>query len=217
MTKAPLRITLIWLVPVLIVYAIFFNWLDIPLMYFISHDYQNSALYPISKDLKIIFTPTFWFIAAVLCIAISRREHKDHRFILSPYILPFGINLSLAYILTGIIKFIFARYRPDMLLSLNLYGFHYFSLQDDLNSTPSGNAVMAFSLFMTIANFIKKPWFTFLCLIPAVIVACARLILGEHYVSDVILGAYVGLISVPWGHWILTRYCETWIKPLNDE
>lgn len=217
MNKAPIRPTLAWLVPTLILFIVFFNWLDIPLMYFTSHAYENSALYSFSKDLKIMFTPTLWFLIGIICLAISWREHKDHKCRLSPYILPFGINLCFAYILAGIVKFILARYRPEMLLTMNLYGFHYFSLNDDFNSTPSGHTVMTFALFLTIASFVKRTWLTLLCLIPGILVAFSRLVLAEHYVSDVILGAYLGTISVFWGQWILMRYCATWVKPLNVE
>lgn len=212
MLKAPLRPTLGWLLAIIIIYIVFFNWLDIPLMYFISHDYQGTFLYTFSKAIKVIFTPTLWFLVGLACFVYVwwAQDHAQAKF--KRYVLPFGINLSFAFIITFIVKFCFARYRPIELLNGNLYGFHYFSLINGSSSTPSGHTAMSFTLFLTLARFFRIPWVTLLCLILPIIVALSRLILADHYISDVILGGYIGIMSVYWGEWILARFFPTWIK-----
>ena len=213
MNKAPLKLTLAWLIPVVIIYAILFNWLDMPLMYFISHDYQGTSLFSASKTLKMIFSPLIWFIVGIACLGYSWWSHKKHPLPYTPYTLAIGINLIFAFILAFIVKYCLARYRPSNLLDNNLYGFHYFSLLGGSGSTPSGHTVMAFTLFITIARFVKKSWFTLLCLLPPIIVGISRLILADHYVSDIILSAYIGTISVFWGEWMLQRFFSAWTKP----
>ncbi len=208
--------SLFWLIITALIYALFFNWLDIPLMYFISHDYQSPLLIMFSKCLKILFLPELWFALAIIGFIYTVWERKQAHFQLRNYILPFSINLIFAFILTSIIKFCCARYRPCDLLNNNLYGFHYFSL--DYSSTPSGHTVTAFTLFFTLAHFFRKKWITLLCLIPPIIVAGSRLILADHYISDLIFGAYVGIISVFWGEWIAQRFFAAWLKiPTNAQ
>jgi membrane-associated phospholipid phosphatase len=210
MPKAPLKLTLGWLIIVVIVYALLFNWLDIPLMYFISHDYQGTFLFTLSKGLKIIFLPQLWFGIGVLCFVYVwwAQNHAQLKF--KKYALSFGINLIFAFILAFIVKFCFARYRPVDLLNSNLYGFHYFSLLNGSGSTPSGHTVMSFTLFLTLARFFNKTWVTLVCLMPPIIIAISRLILADHYISDVMLGAYLGVISVFWGEWIRARFFASW-------
>jgi membrane-associated phospholipid phosphatase len=89
----------------------------------------------------------------------------------------------------------------------------YFSLAKGTDSMPSGHTAIAFTLFITLARFVKKGWFTLLCLLPPIIIGISRLILADHYVSDIIVSAYVGTISVFWGEWILQRFFSAWLKP----
>lgn len=211
MQRPPVKLTLAWLIITVIVYAIFYKWLDIPFMYFISHDYQTN-FYSFSKILKLIFTPELWFLVGVICCIYVWSANKNPKLRFKEYVLPFGINLVFAFILTFIIKICLARYRPIELFNNNLYGFHYFSLSSNSNSTPSGHTVMAFALFFTFARFFKKTLITTLCMIIPILVALSRLALADHYTSDVILAAYVGIISVFWGEWIRMRFF-TEIKP----
>lgn len=215
MPKPPLKLTLGWLIPVIIIYLIFYNWLDIPLMYFISHDYQGTFLFTLSKGLKILFAPPLWFLIGVACFAYTWWSKTQKNLPYTQYILPVGINLIFAFILAFMVKFCFARYRPVDLLNTNLYGFRYFSLLAGSGSTPSGHTVMSFTLFLTFARFFKSRWITVLCMLPPILVAISRLILADHYISDVILGAYVGIISVFWGEWIRARFCSSWINSKN--
>jgi membrane-associated phospholipid phosphatase len=101
-----------------------------------------------------------------------------------------------AAILTGIIKVIVGRYRPEMLFTQQSYGFTGFELKKDLlHSMPSGHTSRAFSILLGLTAFSRGKAWPYIAIILASMVGCARLILTQHYLSDVILGAYVGMIS----------------------
>ena len=110
----------------------------------------------------------------------------------------FAYVYILAFALRTILKFVLARYRPELYFSNNLYGFHFFSMKWIYNSMPSGHAVAAFSVFASLATIFKRCWLTIVLFIIAVCVALSRLIIGAHFASDVIFGAYIGCLSAYW-------------------
>ena len=60
-------------------------------------------------------------------------------------------------------------------------------------SFPSGHTQTAAGWTTVLAQKIKKPWATIVCVIIIVLVAFSRLYLGVHYPSDVIVGAVIGV------------------------
>ena len=204
--KAPIKATLIWLLITLLIYSILFKWLDIDVMYTVYRAYENSSWLGFTRILKIIFAPELWALIGLAFLIFGYHQRKKIRSKTAAYQFTLGSSLSLAAIIATLIKFTLARYRPIELIDFNLYGFHYFSLKSDLNSTPSGHAVMSFALFFTLARFIRKTWVTLLCLIPPLIISLSRLILAEHYLSDLVLGAYIGITSVLWAEWMLQHF-----------
>jgi membrane-associated phospholipid phosphatase len=159
--------------------------------------------------MKLIFTPELWFFIALVCLGTACYQHRQKKPVCQ-YFLSLGINLSIAFILAFIVKLSLGRYRPVALLQDNLYGFHYFSLNADAGATPSGHTTMAFALFTSIARFYKKAWLSLLCMLPPIVLAFSRLVLSDHYLSDVAAAAYIGIISVYWGEWIVQRYLSHW-------
>ncbi len=63
----------------------------------------------------------------------------------------------------------------------------------DPHSFPSGHAARAF-LIAVIASFLGPLWLAALLWVWAPLVCLARVAMGVHYVSDVIAGAFVGVI-----------------------
>jgi undecaprenyl-diphosphatase len=100
---------------------------------------------------------------------------------------PLGGDLLLVMLVTavlvGILKGIFRRQRPQA----------KWALATDKYSFPSGHAARATAVAVTLA--IHNPVLAPLWLIWAVLVALARVALSRHYVSDVIGGMSVGLLT----------------------
>jgi len=129
----------------------------------------------------IILVPAFiyfWFLAK------NKLWSKRIIFIL--------VSLSISGLLNLLIKWLAGRYRPNM-LEKGFFGFNYFSVGYDLNSFPSGHTVTAFSLAAAVS--ILFPRTGIVAFIIAISIGMTRIILRSHYLSDVIAGAGIGILS----------------------
>ena len=101
--------------------------------------------------------------------------------------------------LTGVaailLKQFFGRPRPVMFLEQGVTGFHFFVLAKAprLASFPSGHATTAFAL-ATLVWLSGWRW-RGLAIVVLVAVAMSRVILLQHYLSDVLAGALVGTVG----------------------
>lgn len=196
------KATSISLIGCVILYVILFFMADKSIDVWM-HNYflPYNLLYRLCIVLAIIFKPVHWFILAiVICIASFFCPEKP-----GVKMLFWGLAMITAFIIAFILKVLLARYRPDLLFSQNLYGFHGFSLKHDFNSTPSGHAVMAFAGFYGLARLTDKRWLRIFCVFFAVVIALSRIIITAHFLSDVLLGAYIGIVTVLWLEYFLFR------------
>lgn len=210
--KALARNTLIGFVVLAIVYFICYNWLDVPLMYFIYTASMDTILMPISHLLSIIFAPECWMLAGLIAVVYASFQYKKGKLKFSDgeKLMRFGLTVIATGILVMILKVIFGRDRPDMLLTQGLYGFNFFTMGQDYASTPSGHATLAFCGFFTIARLFKKAWLTPLLMLCAIAISLAKLALADHYLSDILFGAYLGIICSLWMELILNHVKAAW-------
>ncbi len=106
------------------------------------------------------------------------------------------LSAAIAIIVGDGLKYLLARYRPVMLFEHNLYGLHFFSSEWDMNSTPSGHTIRAFSILTALSMLFRR--FTILFITIAVLVGLSRIAVTAHYPSDVVFGAFVGIFIALW-------------------
>lgn len=111
-------------------------------------------------------------------------------------------GIALSGLASDVIKPLAGRFRPKLLFESNLFGFEPFRLGYEYNSFPSGHAATIFALAAALALLFPR-WRIPLFILAAV-VGLSRLIVGAHYLSDVLAGAYVGVMTV----YLLTRLCR---------
>ena len=102
-------------------------------------------------------------------------------------------GVALAGLVNMLIKSFFGRARPT-LLDQGIYGFDWFEHSSHYLSFPSGhtNTIVA---AMTIL-FFWFPKYRLFWLMTGVLVAFSRVILGKHYLSDIIAGAFVAILFI---------------------
>jgi lipid A 4'-phosphatase len=92
-----------------------------------------------------------------------------------------------------VLKVVFGRARPKLFLAAKIYGFTWFGWHADLWSFPSGHSA-------TIVSVLAALWYLwpshilFYALVGAV-VAGSRVVIGAHYLSDAIAGAWLAVLT----------------------
>jgi membrane-associated phospholipid phosphatase len=112
--------------------------------------------------------------------------------ILSQVSLAFLVSLAAASVILHSVKILLGRRRPRDELELNLYGFRPFTFNLASDSFPSGHALTIFCVAVVlsaVAPMLSPLWFAI-----AIYLAMTRALLNSHYLSDVLVGAAVGLI-----------------------
>lgn len=100
-------------------------------------------------------------------------------------------SVLLAISVTGILKLLIGRPRPIMFF--NYGGFHQFLFEWAFNSMPSGHTAATFAgLVMAGMLAPKIKPFTWSL---AVIIGLSRIYIGAHWPSDVLLGAFIGIVA----------------------
>jgi membrane-associated phospholipid phosphatase len=107
--------------------------------------------------------------------------------------LAFLASLAVASIILHSIKLLLGRRRPRDELELNLYGFRPFTFDLSSDSFPSGHALTIFCVAVVLSAAV--PMLAPLWFIAATLLALTRALLNSHFVSDVLVGAGVGLIA----------------------
>jgi membrane-associated phospholipid phosphatase len=107
--------------------------------------------------------------------------------------LAFIASLILGSAVLHVIKLVLGRRRPRDDMEMGLYGFVPFAFNLDYNSFPSGHALTIFCV-ATIATCVWPMlwplWFAI-----AAVLAVTRALLTAHFLSDVLIGAGIGLLS----------------------
>ena len=100
------------------------------------------------------------------------------------------VALAVPGILADIAKPVFARARPVLLFRENLFGFTWGSPHANAWSFPSGHSVTVAALAVALYAIYPAAWPAYALL--ALVVMASRIILDQHYLSDVIAGFYIG-------------------------
>ncbi|QEO57637.1 phosphatase PAP2 family protein [Francisella marina] len=189
--------TFLYGIVTLIVVSLSYSFLDIKVANFIhTSDFFGTGISTVAAMTSKVFSPKVWAILAIIVTLICIYKHITKNPSEKLYIM--SLTLIMTIIITTIIKIILARYRPEMLLFDNRYGFHFFSLKKAYNSMPSGHTALTFAGLLAIANFFDKKFITVIALVICCFVAASRIIILDHFISDVILAGYIGIFTYLW-------------------
>ncbi len=159
----------------------------------INHFFSYVTLLGISAPYLVLTGIIF-----ILFYPSSRAKRwQDHAPTLRKYALSaffIFVSIALSGLLTDVLKIVFARYRPMMLYRSGHYGFVFFkSSPARVLSFPSGHANTIAAL--ATALYFIKPRYLFFYIFIALMVMASRVIIGEHFLSDVLVGGYLGVVT----------------------
>jgi membrane-associated phospholipid phosphatase len=150
-------------------------------------DIAKSKWYLILSGIGILLCA---IVVRIRSVQLHLREKISR---LGRVLLFFFACAALSGIVADIIKPILGRARPVLLEREGLYGFHPFTFQATWNSMPSGHTTTAFVIAAVLTFLLPRGkilWFLF-----ALAIAASRVMVNAHYLSDVLAGAAVGILS----------------------
>jgi lipid A 4'-phosphatase len=103
------------------------------------------------------------------------------------------LSIAGSGILVDVLKVTFGRSRPKLLFQADIYDFSWLSWRPDHWSFPSGHATTIVAL-MT-ALWYLWPQHLLFYMLAATIVAASRVVVGAHYLSDVLAGALIAVLT----------------------
>jgi membrane-associated phospholipid phosphatase len=172
-------------------------WIDRRAAHFI-YDHVSAKTHRFLDSITHYAKAGHWLAAAVLALAgtaLARHfgaRGADLELVIT-YSLAFIASLTLGSVVLHTIKLLLGRRRPRDDMEMGLYGFLPLSFNLEYNSFPSGHALTICCVavvFTCVWPFLWPLWFTI-----AAILAVTRALLTAHFVSDVLIGAGIGLIA----------------------
>jgi membrane-associated phospholipid phosphatase len=139
-----------------------------------------------------------WLGAAILALAVAAgfrhfKVQEDDASLMIGYSLAFIAMLTLGSAVLHVIKLVLGRRRPRDDMEMGLYGFQPFAFNLEYNSFPSGHA-LTISCVAVIFTCVWPDWWPAFFAVAALL-AVTRALLTAHFLSDVLIGAGLGLIA----------------------
>lgn len=195
-------------------------WYDAPVLLFLR---QFDC--PFWQILSNIFDDKIWaavFAGAVLGIYVRKslkskpkfRNERDN-FSLGCFIDDFWqktkhtnvflifCSILAAGVVVQVLKVCFGRARPLLYEALEFTGFYPPSFDWVFNSMPSGHTAISFAALVMIgmlAPKVKPLTWTL-----AVLIGVSRVCVGDHWPSDVLFGAFIGMVAADLVKWYMLR------------
>ena len=176
--------------------AVSYFFIDQQLAFTVYYSLSQTCIYKIAKFIGGISEPTLWaalflVLAVISSVCFIRHHHYKKLYIVT-------LSLFIAILVATFLKYALARYRPMLFLEQDRYGFHGFSIQSHFNSFPSGHAALAFAGLLSFSDAFNKKSLTITLIIVACIIAISRIVVTQHYLSDVLAGSYIGIFAYLW-------------------
>jgi len=150
---------------------------------------EKNWLYELFKKITLFGDSLCYLLGGMLLFVIFRNKKA--------YTAYSGLFLFSSVAASGLtvdlIKYIAGRARPKLYFSEQLFGFDLFRWEQAWTSFPSGHSATALSVAMFFA--LLFPRLRFAALFAGTMVAFSRVYLSQHYISDVIAGSFMGIVS----------------------
>lgn len=192
--KSPLYPTLVAASLTFVLYLLGYFWFDIPIDTWIYQHLTHTPWQQISRELGRLLDPKYFLTLSVLMLIATLFQPLKSCL----HVRIWALGLFISLVICLFLKYTLARYRPELFFSEHWYGFHGFSMKKSFNSTPSGHATALFASFYGLAKLYRRAWLTLLCLALATLISITRVLALDHFPSDVIFGAFLGMIAVTW-------------------
>ena len=181
------------------------RYLDVPLAYFIkNHLFVNLHWSRMTSDLPDLLLQVVLLTSSVALVLYQVRLGRGLRDAVTSLSRLVAWAAPVSYLAKSVSKFAFGRVNTRTWLEQpGLYGFHWFQMRQGCEGFPSGHMAVAATLLAALWRFYPKwrPW----CLVLGAVLGMALIATDYHFLSDVIAGAYLGVLVEAVVFWLLLR------------
>jgi len=171
--------------------------IDRPLAHFI-YDHVDAKTHKALDGITHYAKAGHWLGAAILALIVAAGMRHFNALAeestqLINYSLAFIASLTMGSAVLHVIKLVIGRRRPRDDMEMGLYGFMPMAFNPNYNSFPSGHALTICCvavIFTCVWPMWWPVWFAI-----AALLAVTRALLTAHFLSDVLIGAGIGLIA----------------------
>ncbi len=141
----------------------------------------NSVQNPVLDAIMLLITNIATLYIGVPIVLALAYLSKNRKLLADLFV---GLIIGIA--LTLLLKMVIARPRPEDIINVGFW------VSANFSSFPSDHASTAFVMFGIMGHHLKKwkVWFYLL----AVLIAVSRVYLGVHYPTDILAGAFIGIL-----------------------
>jgi len=162
--------------------------LDLPLFRLLYPHRGDALFYPV--ELLTAMGKSTWYIILSLILFVYWIDKKPKWSDAALLILSTTV---ISGILVNIVKVIFGRARPQLYANEHLYGFFWAKMDVLYRSFPSGHATTAIAVWLGFA--LLFPRYRRWLIGVGVLIALSRVLLTQHYLSDVLIGGWLGAMT----------------------
>ncbi len=124
-------------------------------------------------------------------------------------------SLAASLVVNVLKKLVFHdMYRPSKYFELyETYKLHFVEGVNlhQLQSFPSGHSATAFNVFFMLAVLVKNKTLKFVFLLLASLVAYSRVYLSQHFLFDITVGSFIGVICILISFWWFSGMKSYWL------
>ena len=185
-----------WAALAFMIYVVMFLFIDRPVDIWLHACCADNLVKQIGEFFSALAGSTYIRPALALAFIAVLVSDPGRKRTWATALLYVCLSLAIAWCVGEGLKYLLGRYRPIMLFDDNLYGFHFLSGKWEMNSTPSGHTLRAFAVCTSLCVLFRRYMWFFIGL--AVAIGLSRIAVTDHYPSDVVFGAFIGIFSALW-------------------
>lgn len=171
-------------------------------------DLGDGTVYIVAAALAFLFIPRGKRLAAYQ--STRKKLEKIWR-----YCALMLAAMASSAIVLHLVKFAASRHRPSDFFRDGLYGFAPFTVTHRLDSFPSGHSQTIFVFMATLMIAFPRHWKLFLTV--GALTAVSRVVLLNHFPSDILIGSWLGAFFVFLLAPLILRRGDSALYPRPDE
>ena len=171
--------------------ALIFLYIDQPVAWFFN-DLGLKAKLPILYWMTKLGTGEFYIAALFFLALFFRYAYRNKTWETRSWFL--WLCVLTPYVVCGVLKVLLGRARPELLFEQQLFGFYGFHTTPAYWSFPSGHTSTIMGLVFGL--IILFPRYCYAFFLSGILLISTRVLLTNHYLSDVITTGYLTLLEI---------------------